>query len=108
MANLSKADKAAELSATQVRLRKETVLLELRQMELAKVRGEMIPAAEVSRAWEGIGAKLQAAVLSLPSKCAEAAAAAKTARDVEALLRAECESILKGLADDLAATTTRV
>ena len=107
MRNLTKADKGAKLSTTQVRLRKVTASMRMREFELAEKEGTMVAAADAANTWASIGAKLQAAVLGLPSKCAEAVAAAKTAREAEGLLRAECESILKALADDLAPVTIR-
>lgn len=101
MPNFSKADKAAEISASEARRRKEVALARLREMEVAQRARLLLPAEEVRTAWVEVGGKIKDAVLRIPDKLAPAVAAAADVREVRAILLAECESILRTLHDDI-------
>jgi phage terminase Nu1 subunit (DNA packaging protein) len=101
---LSKADKAAVVSASEARRRKEVALAELREMERDKRRGDLIERAEVRQTWLKVAVQFRDALMRIPTKCAPSvAAAAGDAREVERVLLAEVEGILRTLANDLQA-----
>ena len=100
----SKADQAARVTTNEARRRKEVALAELREMERDKRRGDLIERATVRQTWLKVAVQFRDAVMRIPSKCAPSvAAAAGDPRDVERVLMAECESILRGLANELQA-----
>ncbi|MEZ5398609.1 MAG: hypothetical protein R2729_03005 [Bryobacteraceae bacterium] len=99
----SKADRAAKLSATEIRRQKEETLLAIRKLELAQKAGDLIPKGDVRERWGRIVVAIKAGVLRLPDRCAPELAAATTAAEAREILRRECESLLKGLAEDVAA-----
>jgi hypothetical protein len=51
MANLSKADKEANLTAAQIRLRKEKALCSQRELQLRLLEGKLLSRADVVRVW---------------------------------------------------------
>ena len=75
----------------------EANLAELKEMSL---RGDLLPAAEVLDAWQGILAAVRAKLLALPSKLAAQSFAAKTRHAVEELLRTGINEALQELSDD--------
>ena len=104
MPKLSKADKAAEDSASRCRLRKERALARIREMEADEKAGRLVPTKQVEAAWADVRAKIKGAVLRLPDKCAPQLAELSDPREVRAVLVAECEAILQNLADEIRAT----
>jgi hypothetical protein len=77
--NLSKADRAAQVSANEARRRKEVALARLREMEVAEKARMLLPADEVRTAWVQVGGKIKDAVLRIrppwppPRTCARSA-----------------------------------
>jgi hypothetical protein len=98
---LSNSDKAAKVSANEARRRKETALAELRELEVQQKRGELVKVEDVRNAWATVVRTIRDGVMRIPDKCAPAIAAAADAREVRTLLAAECESILKGLVEEV-------
>ena len=103
MPKLSKADQAAKLSASEIRRQKEETLLAIRKLELAEKSGELIRKAKVREAWGRVVVSIKAGVLRLPDRCAPELAAASTPLEAREILTRECESLLKGLHDDITA-----
>ncbi len=101
MPNLSKADKAATVSLTEARRRKECALSQLRELEVKQRLGKLLPAAQVTSAWSSIAGKIRDAVLRIPDKCAPSVAAAGDLQECREILATECEQILRTLSDDL-------
>lgn len=101
MPNLSRADKAAKVSATEARRRKEVALARLRELEVAEKTRQLLSAAEVRSTWVAVAAKIRDAVLRIPDKLAPQVVAAKDAMEARAILAAECEAILKTLAGEV-------
>ena len=103
MPKLSRSDRAAKLSATEIRRQKEETLLAIRKLELAEKSGELIPKAKVREAWGRIVVSIKAGVLRLPDRCAPELAAASSALEAREILARECEAVLRGLHDDITA-----
>lgn len=103
MPKLSKADERAKVSANEARRRKEVALAEIREAEAAEKVGRALPADQVEAAWSEIRTKIKTAVLRIPVQCAAKVAAVTDPREVRAVLQAECESILRELANDIRA-----
>jgi len=101
MPRLSKADQRRKVSANEARRRKEVALARLREMEADERAGKLIAAALVTDAWVKILGAVKAGVLWLPDKLAPAMAAAADAREARAILKTECEAILKGLHEEI-------
>ena len=101
MPKLSKADQAAKISATEARRRKELALAEIREMERDKLRGALLPAAEVRKVWADRLAALKDRVLMLPDRLA-ARLANRPEAEVRAILRDELEECLRGIHADAA------
>jgi phage terminase Nu1 subunit (DNA packaging protein) len=103
MPKLSKADKAAKVSANEARRRKEVALATIREMEAAEKGRLLIRADQVDVAWTDIRTKIKSAVLRIPVNCAAKVAAVTDPREVRAVLQSECESILRELSNDIRA-----
>ena len=101
MPRLSKAEQRVSVSANAVRLRKETALAEVRELEAAERAGRVIPADRVIQTWAAILGAVKAAVLGIPDRCALAVSSAKDPRAARAVLATECEAILRNLSDDV-------
>jgi hypothetical protein len=97
MPKLSKRDQRHKVSATEARRRKEVALARLREMEVDERAGKLIRAEAVRDAWVKILGAVKAGILRPPDKLAPQVAAASDAREARAILRAECEAIVKGL-----------
>lgn len=101
MPKLSKKDQRGRVTITESRRRKEQALARLREMEADEKAGKLIDAEGVKDAWTKITGAIKAAVLRMPDKLARQLAAAADAREVRVLLAAECETILRGLSDEI-------
>jgi len=99
MPKLSKADQAAKVSATEARRRKEVALAELREMEAAQRRGELLAAGEVRKRWAAGLAALRDRLLSLPDRLG-ATLAGRDEAEVRAVLRTALEEALRGIHAD--------
>lgn len=71
---------------------------DLAEAKAATARGELVPAAEVTREWAGILRDLRNALLAVPSRCG-ASLPHLTAADI-ATIESEIRSALEGLADE--------
>jgi len=72
----------------------------LKQLEEAQLRGDLLQAEDVLQMWQAILANVRARILSLPGKLAPQAHAAKTAQKVEDLLRQGIHEVLEELSED--------
>lgn len=77
----------------EARARKETALAELREMQAAKTRGELIPADIVLDRWSQIAATVRQRLLAIPTKVA-GLAAHRSAGEVESIVKTEIYAVL--------------
>ena len=84
-----------DLNEQKVRLARESA--DKVALQNARARGEMIPSAEVAKAWAEIMADLRAALLALPSRVAGRAGLDRRAA---AVLDAELRAAMESIADD--------
>lgn len=82
------------------RRRKEVALARLRELEVAKEEGKVIPVQQVVDAWTRTGGRIRDALLSIPDKVGPLTAAATTAIECRDIVRTEIEQILRTLADE--------
>ena len=85
----------AELAAEKLRLARENA--DKVSIQNAKTRGELIPAADVARAWGEVATDLRAAILAIPSRVAGQVGLDRAAA---ATIDAEIRSTLEAIADD--------
>lgn len=97
MPHLSKSDQQAKTSTTEARRRKEVALATRREIELAVMEGQLLRAADVEEHWAAAVVRIRQAVLAIPSKCASQFA---DPRQAERVIRQECETALRSIADD--------
>jgi hypothetical protein len=79
---------------TAARVRKETALSKLRELQLAQLEGQLLDARQVEAVWAAELVKVRDAVLAIPSRVAPEFA---DARRAEAIVRRECEIALRTL-----------
>lgn len=70
---------------------------DLAELKLAQANGELLPAGEVAREWQGVVIDLRARLLAMPSRVA---AALGLERATAAALDAEVRHTLEDIADD--------
>ena len=68
-------------------------------IELARKRGELIPANQIEDAWSQVIARFRAKLLAIPSRLANQILAADSPTEAEALLRAGIHEALIELSD---------
>ena len=88
---------------TAARVRKETALSQLRELQLAEREGKLLDAGQVQELWAAQLVAIRDAVLQIPSKCARHFA---DPRHAEAIVRRECEAALRALSGDKAVRNT--
>ena len=81
--------------------RKEIALADLRELELAQKRKELVSAAEVAATWATICTTIRDGMLSLPMKLADKLAAMTNDKEILAFLRSEIRSELTRISRDL-------
>lgn len=101
MPKLSKADQTARISQNEARRRKEVALARQREIEVARLEGELLEAAAVKSAVVEMHAAIREAVLRIADKCAPRVAATADPRECRSILLHECRSILRNLSDEL-------
>jgi len=79
--------------------RKETAAADIRAMEAAKLRGELIDAASVLKAWVAVATTLKAQFRNLPARLAPLVVGKSNPVEVEALILREVDAILTAVAD---------
>jgi phage terminase Nu1 subunit (DNA packaging protein) len=84
--------------------RKESALADKHQMEAKKMRGELLPAADVKRVWSNHVAAVRNRLLLLPSKIAPAVAVNSDAAQCQELIRIEIYEALTELSHSEADT----
>lgn len=70
------------------------------ELEVATMRGELIPAEEVVKQWGGMISAARAVLLALPSKVAPKAIASDSIKDIEAFVSEEIHRSLYELETD--------
>ena len=81
--------------------RKESALADLRELELAEKRRDLVPAAEMKEAWVSICVKVKSAILGMPDKLAPSIVGLPDPMTAKSILIRECETILHTLHGDL-------
>ncbi len=81
---------------TAARVRKETALSQLRELQLAEREGQLLDAGQVQELWAAQLVAIRDAVLQIPSKVARHFA---DPRHAEAIVRRECEAALRALSN---------
>lgn len=89
---------AYDLKAEQARLNFHAA--NLKALEEAEQRGEMIPADVVTEAWQGILTNVRAKLLAMPCKLAAQAFAAHSMPEIEELLHRGIHEALTELSED--------
>lgn len=90
------------LTFAEAQRRKEQALAELRELELAVKRGELVEAAAVRAEWVTILSSIRDGMLALPAKASGRLAAMTDARLIERFLKATIRAELTKLADGFA------
>lgn len=80
---------------SQVQLRKETAAAGLKELELRRQRGELVPVSEVQAEWTQIAAEIRDALLGLPLKVAGRLVGVRNESEVVAILRREVRAVLQ-------------
>lgn len=88
------------LSFSDARARKEAALARKHELDLAKMRGELVDAADVQRAQAEKDRAVRDRFLSMVDRLADPLAAATDAMRVHELLTAEIRHVLTALSDD--------
>ena len=101
MAGLSKAEQAAKVSKYAVGLRREVALTEKREMETAKMKGDLLDRGASVRLWSEACIRLRTRLRAIPDRTA-ATLAGSTEADIRNLLMTEIDFAL----EELAAGTT--
>src|SRR5689334_14920481 len=86
-------------SFAEARARRERANADLSEMQAARLRGELLPADQVSRAVTGAFARVRARMLSLPTKAAPRVVGKGSLAEVQALLAGYVEEALAELAE---------
>ena len=81
--------------------RKEAAVADLRELQLSRLRGEVLTVQEVEAKWTAIAGTIRERVLSLPDKLAPQVSALTDDRQVRELLRSDIRSWLDELADEV-------
>ncbi len=81
---------------TAARIRKETALSQLRELQLAEREGKLLDADQVQALWAAQLVAIRDAVLQIPSRVAPQFA---DPRHAEAVIRKECEAALRTLSN---------
>jgi phage terminase Nu1 subunit (DNA packaging protein) len=100
MPKLSKKDKASKVTITESRRRKEIALMELREMEAARRRGELIDAREAELAWAAAGVKIKNSLLAIPNRVMNRIPAELRPK-VFPVLEEEIRAVLTALSSDI-------
>lgn len=87
------------LTLDEARTRKLSAEAELAEIELAKAKGDLVPAALVIAAWEEVLRAMKAKLLAIPSKAAPVLAAEDNPGEVQKLLDTEIEEALNELSN---------
>lgn len=87
------------LTLDEARTRKLSAEAELAEIELAKAKGDLVPAALVITAWEEVLRAMKAKLLAIPSKAAPVLAAEDNPGEVQKLLDIEIEEALNELSN---------
>ena len=92
--------KDAGLSITEWRRRREAAEASIKELELAKARGEVVNTAEVLAQWADVGVKTRDAVLSITSRAANRLPS-EWRRELTKVLQEETRAILHSLSDQI-------
>lgn len=87
------------LTLDEARTRKLSAEAELAELELAKVRGDLVRTEDVIKAWEDVLRAMKAKLLGIPSKSAPILAAEDNAGEILKILDLEIEEALNELSN---------
>ena len=73
--------------------RRNSAMADLKEIELDKVRGTLVPMADVSRVLQAVAKGLQVEVLAFPTRITGPALACRTQQELFTLLTAECAQL---------------
>ncbi len=71
---------------------------DLKEIELAEARGQVAAVADVRKTLQTLARAIQSKILAMPSRLTTRLAGAKDRREVEAILKAECQIVCSELA----------
>jgi len=74
---------------------------DLAQMQVSKLRGELVPIEQVFRTWTAVVVMVRARILAIPTKLAPRLLGKKHAGEVETIIRAEVYECLEDLAENV-------
>ena len=81
--------------------RKEIALANLREIEEATKRGELVDVAEMEQAWATVGQTIRDNLLGMPDKLAPMLAAMTEKKEIRTYLMAEFRQLLTALPDEI-------
>lgn len=85
---------------TEARTRREIALAKKAELEVARIRGELVPRAEAEAAYMEVIAALKANLEAIPQRVAPALVGLKDMRAIQGIVRREIETAMRGLSDD--------
>ena len=95
----AKSNKAAtgKVTEAEARRRKEAALAELREIEIAEKRGELIDVAQMEQAWSTVGQTIRDNLLGMPDKLTPMLAAMTDKKQIRSYLMSEFQQLLTAL-----------
>jgi hypothetical protein len=90
-------DGTASPGYTDARIRVETAIAQLKELEYRKRLGELLPAVEVQKEWGGLVTAAKNKLRSIPRSIAEVILSAQTPTEAEAILRRAIDEALEEL-----------
>ena len=96
--SLAKAGDGTALSLVAERSRLTKIKADNAELEIRKLAGELVPAADIEAAWLAVASIVRSRLLLIPSKTAARVVALKTPGDAQALLRKELNAALTAIA----------
>ena len=93
------AQPSANTLLADVRVRSEEVKLKKQQIELAKMRGELVDRAQVYKQLYEFGQRMRETLLNVPGRCVDQVLAASSRNEALSILDGEMRVALAGLAD---------
>src|SRR5688572_13798077 len=80
-----------------IKLRKEEAKTRLVELEVRQMEGELVPVADVHKAWTDISSHLRAKLLAIPSKMAPELASIGDVNETQSLLKKQITEALREL-----------
>jgi phage terminase Nu1 subunit (DNA packaging protein) len=96
--SLAKAGDGTALSLVAERSRLTKIKADNAELEIRRLAGELVPAADIEAAWLAVAGVVRSRLLLIPSKTAARVVALKTPGEAQALLRKELNAALTAIA----------